>query len=96
MCDCSGWTVSRSGDRVLVAGRCTCPLAGYRLELRPAPDQPDPARLMLDLHVEPPEFGATVMTTVDVAWAGEAGRAVREVEVRVAGGRDGAVVPVPS
>lgn len=96
MCDCGGWTAVRVGERVRLAGRCTCPMAGYRLELRTAPDQPDPARVLLDLHVESPEIGATVMTTVDVAWEGEAGPAVREVEVRVAGGRAGAVVPVPS
>jgi hypothetical protein len=69
-------------------------MAGYRLDLRAAPDQPDPARLVLDLHVEAPEVGATVMTTSQLAWEGDAPAEVVVVDVRARGATGGAVVPV--
>lgn len=89
MCDCSEWSATRVGaDRVRLAGRCTCPMAGYDVSLRPVAAQPDPGRLVLEVVAVPPEFGATVITTVDVVWEGEAAPEVREVDV------GGVTVPV--
>jgi hypothetical protein len=62
------------------------------VDLVPAADQPDPARLVLDVVVVAPEMAATVISTVDAAWEGEATGDVVEVEVRPpAGGRRGPV-----
>lgn len=94
VCDCEGWAATRIGDRVRVTGRCTCPRAGYGLRLRPAPGDQPPGRLVLDLHVESPEMAATVVTTTEVTWEGDAGAEVREVEVRARDATGGVVVPV--
>ena len=64
-----------------VDGRCTCPQAGYTLRLEPTPTGADDV-VVLALVVEPPVFGAEVISSTPVQYRTEIGPEVRKVVIR--------------
>lgn len=80
-----------------VIGKCCFPTAGWKVALqRREPQGFNPAILMLDLVVTPPEeFAAQVLTELDVSWTEETDKQYSQVSVEVMGATaDGKVLDV--
>jgi hypothetical protein len=101
VCDCeendfSARASQENGRRMLrVEGSCMCPRAGYALALEPGNPgvNPDPAEVVLQLVVTPPEFGPDVMTRTPVRYEAAITPEAERVVVRIPD-QKGLMIPI--
>jgi hypothetical protein len=99
-CDENAFTATSmdSGDHrlLVVEGKCVCPQTGYKLTLQPDNPgiNPDPKKVILKLHRDPPEAGHKTQTDTPVRYETRISRVAELVIVRIGEGQDSVKLPI--